>query len=293
MELKIGVDIGGTEIKAGLVDKKGNVIKKVVVLTEADQGKNVVIENILKAISLVLKAKRFRKNPPIGVGCPGPLDHKKGIIGDSLNLPLKNVRLLDIIKKRFKTKVALDNDANCFILGEALYGSGKGCNNLIGLTLGTGVGGGIVINKEIYRGKGNAAELGHITIKFNGMIASCGNDGCIEEYVSGRGLIRLAESFGLRVEEPLDIYNLALKKNPSAIHLFKEMGIYLGIEIANLVNIFDPDKVILGGSVSGAWNFFSSSLKDEVKKRAINKSQIVRGKLGKNAGIVGAAALVR
>ena len=87
MELKIGVDIGGTEIKAGLIDKIGKVIKNVVVLTESDQGKNVVIENILKAISLVLKSKRFRKTPPIGIGCPGPLDHKKGIIGDSLNLP--------------------------------------------------------------------------------------------------------------------------------------------------------------------------------------------------------------
>lgn len=293
MLLKIGVDIGGTEIKAGLITSKGKVLKKVVVLTEVEQGKAVVTENILKAISLIVKSKKFKKIPSIGVGCPGPLNHSTGVVGDTPNLPLKGVNIKDVIKKRFRTKVVINNDANCFILGESLFGAGKGCKNLVGLTLGSGVGGGIIINKELYYGKGNAGELGHMTIKLNGMIASCGNDGCIEEYVSRRGLMRLAESFGLRVEEPIDIYNLALKKNPSTIHLFKEMGIYLGIAVANLVNAFDPDKVIFGGGISGAWSFFSHSLKDEVKKRALNKTNIVKGKLGKNAGIIGAAALVK
>ena len=293
MLLKIGVDIGGTEIKAGLINSKGKVLKKVVVLTEAEQGKAVVIENILKAISLIVKSKKFKKIPPIGVGCPSPLNHSTGVIGDTLNLPLKGVNIKETIKKRFRTQVVLNNDANCFILGEALFGAGKECKNLVGITLGSGVGGGIIINKELYHGKGNAGELGHMTIKLNGMIASCGNDGCIEEYVSRRGLMRLAESFGMRVEEPIDIYNLALKKNSSAIHLFREMGIYLGISITNLVNAFDPDKIILGGGISGAWGFFSHSLKDEVKKRALNKVNIVKGRLGKNAGIIGAAALVK
>jgi glucokinase len=294
MDLKIGVDIGGTEIKAGIIDRKGKVLKKVVVLTESGKGKDVVIENIIKAISLVLKYKKFRKTPPIGVGVPGPLDRKKGILGDSPNVPLKGTNLKKILKKRVKaTKIEIENDSNCYALGEALYGAGKGCKSVLGLTLGTGIGGGVVINKELYIGQGNAGEFGHMTIKFNGMIASCGNDGCIEEYISKRGIIRLAESFGMRnLNDPMEIHKLAIKKDPSANHLFKEVGVYLGIAVSNLANAFNPDKIIIGGGVSNAWNFFSGSLKEEVKKRSISKTVVVRGKLGGNSGLIGAASLV-
>ena len=292
MDLTIGVDLGDSEIKAGIIDKKGKILKKVVVATESDKGKDVVLANVNKAIDLVLKFKKFRKIPPIGVSIPGLINQKS--IEKTQGLPLKGVDIKKILKNKFKTIVEIDNDGNCFILGEHLYGSGQGCNNIIGIVIGIGVGGGIIINKELYYGSGQAGEFGQMTIKFNGMLSNCGNDGSIEEYVSKRGLMRLAESFGMRnIDYPEDILKKALKNDLNSVSLFREMGTYLGIQAANLINAFDPEKVIVGGDLADAWNFFGPHMKEEAKKRALFKSTILRGKLGKNGIMIGASALVK
>ena len=152
---------------------------------------------------------------------------------------------------------------------------------------------GIIINKELYRGNGGAGEFGQMTIKFNGMIGNCGNDGSIEEYISTRGIMRLAESFGMRkVETPEDIYVSAMKNNLNATSLYREVGIYLGIEITNLINAFDPEIVVVGGDLTKAWKFFGHHMKEEIKQRALFNPKIVKGKLGKNSKIVGASCLV-
>ena len=283
----IGVDLGGTNIRAGLV-LGSKVIKKVEVKTEPDKGKAIVIKNLVKAINNVMTKGVIG----IGIGSPGPLDYRKGLIIRTKNIPLERVNLKKILEKKFNVPVFVDNDANCFALGEAVYGSGKKHNCVIGLTIGTGVGGGIVINKKVLHGRLNAGELGHMTIKFDGRKARSCNNGDLEEYVSTRGIMRTAK--GLKAKTPLDVYNLALKGNKKAINVFEKMGFYLGIAVANFVNIFDPDVVIIGGEISNAWKFFSKSMKKTVKQRAyVNKNPIIIQSRLKDAAVLGAALLVR
>jgi len=283
----IGVDIGGSNIKAGLV-LKGSIIKRYSVKTESEKGKKVVIENIIKAIMGVFTSNVLG----IGVGSPGPSDYKKGIIIGPENVPLKNVNLKKILEKKFNVPVFLDNDANCFVLGEAVYGSGKKSDVVIGLTLGTGVGGGIVVNKKIFHGHLNAGELGHMSIKHDGVKCNCGNVGCIEEYASTRGIMRTAK--GLKAKTPLEVYNLALKGNKKALNVFDKTGFYLGVTITNLIAVFDPEVIIIGGEISKSFKFFSKSMKDTIKERSfVNKNpKIVKSKL-KGAAILGAASLVK
>jgi len=287
MKYTIGVDLGGTNIRAGLV--LGNkIIKKTEVKTEANKGKNAVVKNIVKAINNVM-AKDVKG---IGIGSPGPLNYKKGIIINPKNIPFKNINLKVILEKKFRVPIFVDNDANCFALGEALYGSGKNHDCVIGLTIGTGVGGGIVINKKIFHGRMNAGELGHTSIDFNRIKCNCGNIGCLEEYVSARGVMRLAK--GLKAKNPLEVYKLALNGNKKAIRVFEKMGFYFGIAVTNFVNIFDPDIIIVGGKISNSWKFFSKSMKDTVKKRCVvNKNpKIIKSKL-KHAAILGSASLIK
>jgi len=282
--MKIGVDIGGTEIKAGIL-ANGKIIKKLSIRTEANKGKKQVIKNITEIIERLFD----KKIKSIGIGAPGPLDYKKGILGKQLNLPLSNFNLKKYIQQKFKVSVAIDNDANVFTLGEAVYGAERNNNNVVGLTLGTGIGGGVVINKKIYHGRGNAGELGHITIKFDEKIKSkCGNNGCIEQYISAEGICRRA-----KIKSPLELYNLAVKGNKKAISDWDETGRLLGIGITNIINSFDPDIIIIGGNISKAWKFFFRSMQKEIKKRSFLKGvKVVRTKLGEDAAIIGAASLV-
>lgn len=295
MVFKIGVDLGDKEIKAGLVDLKGKIVKKVIVETEAGKGKEVVLENVYKAIGLILNFKKFRKNPPIGVSFPGILNTKTKVIEQTQSLPLKGVNLKKILTKKFQTQVEVENDGQCFILGEHKFGAGVGLKHVIGIVIGTGVGGGIIINKELYTGNnGQAGEFGQMTIKFNGMIANCGNDGSIEEYISRRGLMRLAESFGMRNVNSVDEINKkAIKNDVNCVSLLREMGVYLGIHLSNLINAFDPEKVIVGGEFVNLWSFFSPHMKEEIKQRAVFKTNVVvKAKFGTNSLVVGASCLV-
>lgn len=283
MQNIIGVDLGGTSIKAGLVSTKGRILKKYEMPTEARKGTKTVIGNIISSINSV----KTGKISGIGIGSPGPMDYKKGIIINPVNLPFKNQPLKNIIQNKFKIKTYLDNDANCFALGEAIFGSRKKYENIVGITLGTGIGGGVIINKKIYHGRSNAAELGHMTIKFDGIKARSGNNGDIEEYAAARGITRI---FG--GSNPYSIYKLALKGNKKAKKTFEKTGFYLGIEIANLLYAFDPDIIVVGGKISNSWQFFSKSMNETIKKRYFAKPcPIVKSSL-KDAGILGAAALV-
>jgi glucokinase len=283
----IGVDLGGTNTKVGLVTPSGRIVKRTEVPTQTEKGSKVVIKNILDSIKKVKSGKILG----IGIGSPGPLDYKKGIITNPVNLPFKNTPLKKIIQNKFKLPTFLDNDANCFALAETLFGNGKGKNNVIGLTLGTGIGGGIIINKKIYHGRGNAAEIGHMTIDYNGPKSRCGNDGCIETHAAARGI--LSRSKGLKAGSPLDIHKLALKNNSRAKKVFSDIGEFLGIAIANLNYAFDPDVVVLGGKISNSWKFFSKSMLATIKKRYFSKPcKVVKTGLGRDAGILGAAALV-
>jgi len=286
MKSYIGLDIGGTNIKAGLVIN-GKIIKKFETKTQCNKGKKQILNNIIKTLEAVFD----KKAKAIGIGCPGPLDSKKGTIGNTPNIPLKNVNIKKFIKDRFKLPVYLDNDANCFALGQALYGPGKNKNTVIGITLGTGVGGGIVINKKMFQGKGNAGELGHITINFDGPKSRCNNHGCIETYVSSRGILKTAKNNNIKVKETKELFNLASKGNKKAIKSFNQTGFYLGIGLANIINAFDPNIIIIGGKIADSWPFFNKSMKDTIRKRALSKGTKIVKRTLKDSGIIGAAAL--
>ncbi|MBW2977086.1 ROK family protein [Candidatus Woesearchaeota archaeon] len=284
MENIIGVDLGGTNIKSALISPKGKIIKKYETATEAKKGAKEVIKNIFSSIQKV----KSGKIKGIGIGSPGPMDYKKGIIKSAVvNLPLRNVPLRKIIQKKFKIPTFLDNDANCFALAEAVFGQGKNYENVVGITLGTGIGGGIVINKKIFHGRSNAAEFGHMTIKYDGSKSRCGNHGCIETLAAARGITAVYGS-----SSPHLIHKLALQGNKKAIRTYEKIGYYLGIGLANIMYALDPDIIVIGGKISNAWKLFSKSMNKTVGGRYFAKPcKIVKSKL-KDAGILGAGALV-
>jgi glucokinase len=260
--MKIGVDIGGTNIKAGLI-ANGEIIKKIKLKTLKTK------EKVIDQITFIIDLLNDKNVDFIGIGCPGPADYKKGIIGRTMNIQLEGVNLKQIISRKFKKKVVMDNDANCFAIGEAKRLKAK---NLIGLTLGSGVGGGIIIDGKLYRGKGNAGELGHCTIKFDG--ASGMNQGEIESYVSVKAIKR------------------DYKKEPEKLKdkkAWNQIGEKLGIGIANIVNAFDPDIVVLGGGISKAFGLFKKGMQKEIDKRAVSKVKVIVG--SEDSGIIGAASL--
>ncbi|MBW2974931.1 ROK family protein, partial [Candidatus Woesearchaeota archaeon] len=223
----------------------------------------------------------------IGIGSPGPLDYRTGIIGKTPNLPLQGVNLKSLIKSRFRKKVCIENDANCFVLAEAILGAGKKNSFVAGLTIGTGLGSGLVIDKKIYHGRCSAAEIGHTTINFNGPKSKCGNNGCLESYVSARGILSRTS---LKVDDTKELFDMASKGNKKALAAWEKTGFYLGIGITNIINTLDPEIIVIGGKIAGAWPYFNRKLKETVKERALFKCKIVKSSL-KDGGILGAALL--
>lgn len=287
MKYIIGVDIGGTYVKSGLLTIKGRLLKKIKILTESKKGRKKVIDNVISTIQEVYSNDVVG----IGIGCPGTIDLKKGIVINSPNLPFNNLNLLKTIKKEFDTRIIINNDAKCFAFAEAIFGAGKGHGKVIGLTLGTGVGGGVVYNKKLIQERMTAMELGHTVINYNGPRCACNNYGCLEEYVSARGIMR--RSKGIKAETPLQVFELAKSGNKKAISVLEETGSLLGIGISNFINIFDPDIIVIGGDISKSWAFLYPRLMEEVKKRALfSNAEIVQSKL-KNSGIIGAWALLK
>jgi len=279
----IGVDLGGTTIGAALVTDKGKIIDKLEVPTQTNKGTKTIVNNIISAIKEIKKGEISG----IGIGSPGPLDYKKGIIKDAVNLPFKNIPLKDIIQNKFKIKTYLDNDANCFGLAEAVFGQGKVYDNVVGITLGTGFGGSLIIKRKTYRGRNNAAELGHLTINHDGPDSRCNNHGCIETHVSARGIKRMHGA-----SNPHLIEKLAKKGDEKAKKTYEETGHYLGLGLTNIMYALDPDIIIIGGKISNAWSLFSNTMNKVIKERYfVEPCNIVKSKL-KNPGILGAAALV-
>ena len=200
---------------------------------------------------------------------------------------MNGVNLLKAVKKKFRVPVSIDNDGNCFVLAEALYGAVSKYHYVAGLTLGTGVGGGIVVNKKVYHGVGNGGELGHMVINFNGPKCGCGVKGHIEAYLNANGVKRLS---GIT---PIQLFGKAMEGNRKAINTFGEYGYYLGVSVANITSAFDPDVVVIGGRISNAWRFFHKSMNSTFKKLAFNKgAKIIRAELDE-PGILGAACLVK
>jgi len=310
----IGIDLGGTWTKVGLSDSSGCLLARHEVLTEGYRGPGYIVGEISKKLLALVEEKEISGSSllGVGVGSPGPLDIDSGTILKTPNLGWEDVPLRDILSGAVGLQVALDNDANAAALGEWWKGAGAGSRSLVCFTLGTGVGGGIVIDGEIWHGSGGVAgELGHMTIEVNGRRCNCGNSGCLEAYASATAISERARE-GLKgcdsglsraVGGDLDkitseiVYRQAVEGDPFCRRVIADTAVYLAVGIANMLNILNPEVVVIGGGVTQAGRLLFDPLLEEVGKRAfpsaLRGTSIVPAGLGNDAGMVGAVGLIK
>lgn len=302
----VGVDLGGTKIYTALVDLEGNIIKEKTVETLAFEGENAVKGRIIDTINYVIDGTEKNLIKSIGIGSPGPLDVKNGVIIENSNLPFKNFEIVKTIRETYDLPTYLDNDANVATLGEFMFGAGKGTENMVFITASTGIGGGAVINGKLFRGTtGNALEIGHTIVANEGPRCGCGNIGCAEALGSGTAIGKRAkEAVDTNVETSLKNY-----ENVTSKEVFKEAANgdrvakniletslnYLGIAVANTITNFDPEKVVIGGGVINGGSIVLDTIRRVVGERAlktfVDSCTVEKAVLGGKAGVLGAAAL--
>ncbi|HEX9019902.1 MAG TPA: ROK family protein [Nitrospirota bacterium] len=304
----IGVDLGGTNLRTALLSQEGEILDRQKEATRASGGWKTVVTRLVENIARQreLAAQRGLDVAAVGVGAPGVIRMDKGIVVKSPNFPdWNNLPLREELEKALNISVIIENDANAAALGEQWRGAGRGIGSMILLTLGTGVGGGIILDNRIWHGAdGMAGEIGHMTIIPDGRKCGCGNTGCLEMYSSARGIVQsYREELGRNAQPAAGllneitsekIYQAAHAGDPTALRVMKEMGRALGIGIASLINIFNPEMIVVGGGVKDAWPLFISATHEEVLKRAFQvpaeRTRIVPSMLGDDAGMMGAAA---
>ncbi|MBI1871496.1 MAG: ROK family protein [Chlamydiae bacterium] len=307
MNYFLGIDMGGTNLRFGLVDEEGKLKWSSRFPTEAGSPKEEIFGVMKKGIDQGLqeaKVKSYRVKA-IGVGVPGCVDFKTGLIYTLVNIPgWENTPLASKIKEVFNLPVFVDNDVNVMALGELFFGAARGARNVICITLGTGVGGGVIVEGNLYRGSSmTAGEVGHIVLEKDGAQCNCGNRGCLERYIGNRYLVEralalYAENAGVKIPEPLSPESLtqaARNGDQVAKAVWKEMANYLGIVLGGLVNFFNPDRIVIGGGVAEAGEFLFGPLEKGLKERSMkipgNLVQLKKAELGVNAGLIGAATL--
>lgn len=303
----IGVDLGGTNMRTALLNHDGDVLERTREKTPVAEGYRQVIEKLSECIERQRCRARDRgmEVAAIGVGAPGVIHAAQGIVLTSPNFPdWKNVPLKQLLEQKLHIPVYVENDANAAALGEQWRGAGKGIDSMILLTLGTGVGGGIILEGRIWRGAdGTAGEVGHMTILPEGRTCGCGNRGCLEMYASARGIVMSYHDrkavLGLPGPDASvtaeSVFREAQAGGDVALSVMGEMGRFLGIGIANLINIFNPEMIVIGGGVKEAWSLFIDAAVREIKARAFaypaERTRIVPSVLGDDAGMIGAGSV--
>lgn len=296
MNVLLGIDWGGTYIKAGIVDFTGKVLEKIVYSSGKLKEKQAFIQEV-KSLQNSFSKYRIKA---IGIGAPGMINVCRGSIYYLPNIPgWNNYPIKDILTKKLKVPVFIDNDANIFALAEVRMGAGKGKSRAIFLTLGTGLGGSVVLNGKILEGKTSASELGHVPISIDGKKCGCGGRGCIETFTGANYLLeryRKLKKNKAAPKEVKEIFYKAKEGDKDAILVWKEFSIHLGKFLSGMINIFNPEVIILGGGVSGALSFFKPYLWKTIKNQAmwpqLEGLKIVKAKL-KDPGIIGAALLAK
>lgn len=297
-EYSIGLDLGGTNLRGAAVDRSGNILEKISGNTKFSAGKDALLDEMAAVICRLKDKWGAGGLAGIGVGVPGFILLKEGIIKNSNNLSfLEGSPIRDEMEQRLGTRVILENDANAAAMGEKWMGAGRDVDDLVLLTLGTGIGGGIIICGEPLHGHvGMAGELGHITVVPNGMPCGCGNQGCLEKHASASAIAAMARV--MNIGENLtaqDVHSLAVAGDARAQRIFTLMGQSLGIALAMLVNTFNFPLYLLSGGVLGAWDFFAPAMLEEVRFRSFTyratHTRIERATLGSEAGLYGAAYL--
>lgn len=308
----LAIDLGGTKIASAIVSSEGRVLARDYRLTLADEGVEPVIARILSAVEHLLKkgGVGLSRLDSISIASAGAIDSERGLVTSSPNLPgWHNVPLRGMVRERFGVSTFLINDASAAALGEHRLGAGRGTENLIYITVSTGIGGGIIINGRLYLGtSGSAGEIGHMTIDVNGPECYCGNNGCLEVLASGRAIAREAirrlgegESSALTgiVAGKIDLITArevsqaAEAGDPLALGVVSQAAMYLGVGMVNVVNIFNPEVIVFGGSVAKMGDLLLNPVRQLVKDRAFELSaqavRIVPASLGDDVGLLGAA----
>jgi glucokinase len=308
-KLIIGIDLGGTNIKGVLIDTNGRSLVKHETATQANSGPEHVASRIGSMVTALESeaAKDSRAIIGVGIGVPGLPDQKTGEVVFAPNLQWKNVPIVQYLAKQTALPIILENDANLAALGELWLGAGRGSVNMIMITIGTGIGGGIIINGCLYSGtNGNAGEIGHTVIDHQGPLCSCGRRGCLETYASATAIVRMAKeavesgkATGLAKVENLqakDIFSLAQTGDELSKDIINSAAYYLGIGLGNLINLFNPDTIVVGGGVSRAGDILFDPLRRSAMQWSMEAPakvvKIVPAQLGNDAGSIGAARLV-
>jgi glucokinase len=297
----IGVDLGGTNLKAGLVDAKYRIRDRLSFCTPGLGGKHGLIAQICRAVDELRRRNKLSLSEiaGVGIGVPGPVDHKKGIIHFFPNIPgWRNVRLRDILQRNLKIPVSLDNDAKAAGLAEFFLGAGRGLHNVLCVTLGTGVGGALILGGRLFRGVDNAAgEIGHLPVNLRGPRCNCGGIACLEAYVGNSRIGAAAKKICGRDIPLEELSQLAARGNAKALRVWQETGFILGTALAGAVNLLNLDAVVIGGGVSNAGEILFSRVRQALRRRAMSvqarRIKIVAARLGGDAGIIGAAILAQ
>ena len=311
MDYYVGIDLGGTNTKIGVVDKEGNKIFTTTIKTESIDGYEISLNRIADILKENLKEYEITldKVGGVGIGVPGPVVQTR-IVKFFANFPWpENLNLAEEFEKRIGLKVRADNDVNVITLGEMWKGAGKGHSNVLGIAIGTGIGGGIILNGQLVPGKnGTGGEIGHTKLVRDGKLCGCGQKGCWEAYASATGLIREAQGRLIvnkknqlyemtkgRELEAKDVFDAAKAGDKFSVDIVDYEAEYLAMGISNLLNTLDPEIVVLGGGVSLAGDFLIDRVKESLKKYALPSAleglKIVQAELGNDAGILGAAYL--
>ena len=308
MEYAIGIDLGGTSIKYALVDKAGNSFFEGKLPSFASVSAAKVMEQLIKAATLLKDeaAKQDWNVLGIGLGTPGIVDETNRIVlGGAENIiGWENIDVASLMEKQMSLPVVVGNDANLMGLGETKYGAGRGCTHVVFLTVGTGIGGAVIIDGKLFNGYANrGTELGHVPLIANGEHCACGAVGCLEYYASPSALTRrfsiLAKEQNLSFDTEINgelIVRLYHEDFPLAVECMNEHFYYLGRGIAGFVNIFSPQRIVIGGGVAESGSFYLEKIRAVFKKHVIAdcalNTKIVAAELGNKAGLIGAASLI-
>jgi glucokinase len=323
-DFAVGVDLGGTNMRIAAVDETGKQLEVISTSTEVKRGRDSVVSNMCDAIrALGAKFSSTHRLVGTGIGVPGIIDMESGLVKESPNLPdWAEYPVREEIQRRLGTSVILENDANAAALGEKWLGAGRDVENICMITLGTGVGGGVVLNGHIWHGmNGMAGELGHMAVYPDGVMCGCSNRGCLEQYASATAVKRMAvekiasgqapELARAMSENPefsaKVVFQYAIQGDKQAQEIFRAVGRALGIIIADMINVLNLQMYVIGGGVSSAWEMFSPTLFSELRHRSFvyratepdhtltapqrRKTIITRALLGSDAGLIGAARL--
>jgi glucokinase len=297
----LGSDVGGTNLRVALVNSSGEILLRERCPTPKGTDGDAIVDALVSLARACWPADIEIEK--IGVAVPASgMDYVGGIVTRSPNLPgLNGLRLAEKVNEHLGLDCRIENDATAATIGENWLGASRGFSNVLGITLGTGVGGGIIMNGSVLRGPdGTAGEIGHMSIVPNGRPCARGSHGCLEQYASATAVVRMAVENGVKGTARGDltaeqVHDAALCGDPSARKTFDTMGYYLGVALSGVVNLLNPEIIVLGGGLSGAWDTFIDPVREEIWKRAFREPalrvKLVRAGLGDDAGILGVARL--